>query len=107
MRSVVAVAVVGSGDADHASRQFVLIMAAADSADCYQPGKYVSCPTSNQPCSRGASAFRHQTGKKEHESRKYWLQLQPRKQATPLHLAIVKIVVETRNATDLAHGLLE
>ena len=81
MRSVgagaVAVAVVGvgAGDADHASRQFVLIMAAADSADCYQPGKYVSCPTSNQPCSRGASAFRHQTGKKEHESGKYWLQL--------------------------------
>ena len=52
MRSVgvvaVAVAVAGAvaGDADHASRQFVLIMAAADSADCYQPGKYVSCPTS-------------------------------------------------------------
>ena len=45
--------------------------------------------------------------KKEHESGKYWLQLKPRKQATPLHLAIVKIVVETRNATDLAHGLLE
>ena len=50
MRSVgvgaVAVAGAVAGDADHASRQFVLIMAAADSADCYQPGKYVSCPTS-------------------------------------------------------------
>ena len=41
------------------------------------------------------------------ESGKYWLKLKPRKQATPLHLAIVEIVVETRNATDLAHGLLE
>ena len=32
---------------------------------------------------------------------------QPRKQATPLHLAIVDIVVETRNASNLECGLLE